>query len=254
MALLTADAIDARYGDVRAVTDVSLALEEGELLALVGANGAGKSTLLRVIAGAHRPAAGSVAYRGTDVTRLHDFERNRLGICLVPEGRRLFASLTVRENLLVGAGSRREGRWTLDTVVDALPMLGPLLERNASQLSGGQQQAVAIGRALMSNPEVLLLDEVSLGLAPIVIDEIYESLAAVRGSGLGILLVEQDLDRTIAVADRLMCMLEGEVVLEGTPAGLTHDQITDAYFGHAIELHGASSPTTAARRNGGDRW
>lgn len=232
--LLTIDSITAGYGDSRAVSDISLAVDEGELLALVGANGAGKSTLLRVIAGAHRPSSGSIAFKGADVTRVADFKRNRLGISLVPEGRRLFASMSVRENLVVGSGSSRPGRWNIGTVVEALPMLEPLLERNASRLSGGQQQAVAIGRSLMSNPDLLLLDEVSLGLAPIVIDELYHSLEAVRASGLGIILVEQDLTRTVAVADRLVCMLEGHVVLEGTPAQLTHQQITDAYFGHAI--------------------
>lgn len=234
MSLLEADSISAGYGDSRAVTDISLSLGEGELLALVGANGAGKSTLLRVLAGAHQPTGGIIRYKGQDATHLRDFERNRIGISLVPEGRRLFASMTVRDNLVVGAGSRRPGAWNVNSVVAALPMIEPLLERNASRLSGGQQQAVAIGRSLMSNPEVLLLDEVSLGLAPIVIDELYMSLEVVRQSGLGIILVEQDLGRTVAVADRILCMLEGHVVLQGTPAELTHEQITDAYFGHSI--------------------
>lgn len=234
MTLLEARSLVAGYGDSRAISDISLSLDEGELVAFVGANGAGKSTLLRVLAGAHSPTSGSVIYKDQDVTRLRDFARNRLGISLVPEGRRLFASMTVRENLIVGAGSRRSGPWNVETVLDALPMLGPILNRNASRLSGGQQQAVAIGRSLMSNPEVLLLDEVSLGLAPIVIDELYVSLEGVRKTGLGIILVEQDLSRTIAVADRIICMLEGHVVLEGTPGQLTHEQITDAYFGHSI--------------------
>ncbi|WP_062317103.1 ABC transporter ATP-binding protein [Demequina maris] len=253
-ALLAAESISAGYGDSRAVVDVSLEVGEGEVLALVGANGAGKSTLLRVLAGAHRPTAGRVLLRGDDVTHVRDFDRNRRGICLVPEGRRLFASLTVRDNLEVGAGSRRGGRWTVDTVVDALPMLGPLLDRNASQLSGGQQQAVAIGRGLMSNPDVLLLDEVSLGLAPIVIDELYESLAAVRGGGLGIVLVEQDLERTVAVADRIVCMLEGHAVLDGTPATLTHEQITDAYFGHALAFTDGGSGPAAGPGTEGASW
>jgi len=234
MAILTAESLNAGYGDARAITDISLSLDEGELLAFVGANGAGKSTLLRVLAGAHRPTSGSITFKNQDATQLTDFQRNRLGISLVPEGRRLFASMTVHENLIVGAGSRRAGQWNVESVVAALPMLGPLLNRNASRLSGGQQQAVAIGRSLMSNPNLLLLDEVSLGLAPIVIDELYRSLEVVRASGLGIILVEQDLTRTLAVADRIICMLEGHMVLQGTPAELTHEQITDAYFGHAI--------------------
>jgi branched-chain amino acid transport system ATP-binding protein len=234
MSLLSADMLNAGYGDSRAITDVSLALEAGELVAFVGANGAGKSTLLRVLAGAHRPTSGTITFKGHPANHLSDFRRNRLGISLVPEGRRLFASMTVRENLIVGAGSRRSGEWNVDSVVAALPMLEPLLNRNASRLSGGQQQAVAIGRSLMSNPEVLLLDEVSLGLAPIIIDELYSSLEIVRASGLGIILVEQDLQRTVAVADRIICMLEGHVVLQGTPGDLSHEQITDAYFGRAI--------------------
>lgn len=234
MSLLTAELLNAGYGDSRAITDISLRLEVGELIAFVGANGAGKSTLLRVLAGAHRPTSGTIAFNGQPATHLADFQRNRLGISLVPEGRRLFASMTVRENLIVGAGSRRPGEWNVDSVVAALPMLEPLLNRNASRLSGGQQQAVAIGRSLMSNPEVLLLDEVSLGLAPIIIDELYRSLEVVRASGLGIILVEQDLGRTVSVADRIICMLEGHIVLQGTPGKLTHEQITDAYFGHSI--------------------
>lgn len=234
MTLLAGTALSASYGDSRAVSNLTLSVRQGELLALVGANGAGKSTLLRVLAGAHRPTAGSVTFHDRDISNLADFERNRLGISLVPEGRKLFASMTVGENLLVGAGSGRQGQWNVDSVVETFPMLKPLLKRNASTLSGGQQQAVAIGRSLMSNPELLLLDEVSLGLAPIVIDELYASLRGVRESGLGVILVEQDLARTVAVADRLICMLEGHAVLEGTPAELSHQQISDAYFGHAI--------------------
>ena len=244
MTLLQADRLNAGYGDSRAISEVSFELAAGELLALVGANGAGKSTLLRVLAGAHHPTSGTVSFKGADASSLRDFERTRRGISLVPEGRRLFASLTVRENLQIGAASGRSGEWTLDSVLAALPMLEPLLTRNASRLSGGQQQAVAIGRSLMSNPEVLLLDEISLGLAPIVVDDIYRSLARVRESGLGIILVEQDLSRTIAVADRIICMLEGSVVLRGTPADLTHEQITDAYFGHAIARGDAAAGQT----------
>ncbi|TFD46940.1 ABC transporter ATP-binding protein [Cryobacterium frigoriphilum] len=244
MSLLSAQLVSAGYGDSRAVSDIVLTLAPGELLALVGANGAGKSTLLRVLAGAHKPTSGSVWLKDVDISPLTDFERNRLGISLVPEGRRLFASLTVLENLMVGAGSGRVGEWTADRVVDTLPMLKPLLKRNASRLSGGQQQAVSIGRALMSNPEVLLLDEVSLGLAPIIIDELYESLAVVRQSGLGIILVEQDLSRTVAVADRIICLLEGHVVLQGAAGDLSHEQITDAYFGHSISSFSNPELTT----------
>ncbi|WP_296630507.1 ABC transporter ATP-binding protein [Rhodoluna sp.] len=235
MSLLKIESISAGYGDAPAVSGVSFSVEPGQLVALVGANGAGKSTLLRVIAGAHKIWGGSVSFHDQDITATQDFERARQGISLVPEGRRLFASLTVKENLNMGAAARRPGLWNLDSVVEALPMIKPLLSRNASRLSGGQQQAVAIGRALMSNPELLLLDEVSLGLAPIIVDEIYESLSTVRKSGLGVVLVEQDLSRTIKVADYIVCMLEGHNVLEGAAAKLSRESITAAYFGHSIE-------------------
>jgi branched-chain amino acid transport system ATP-binding protein len=235
MTLLKVDSIRAGYGDSPAVNEVSFSVEPGQLLALVGANGAGKSTLLRVIAGSHKSWGGKVHFQGEDITAVPDYLRAKSGISLVPEGRRLFASLSVRENLLMGASTKRQGEWNLDSVTEAIPMLKPLVNRNASRLSGGQQQAVAIGRALMSNPTLLLLDEVSLGLAPIIIDEIYESLSQVRKTGLGVILVEQDLARTVQVADHIVCMLEGFNVLEGAAKSLNRKQITDAYFGHSEE-------------------
>lgn len=235
MSLLTVDNVTAGYGDARAVNAISLGLQAGEVLALVGANGAGKTTLMRTIAGAHQPWTGRILLDGDDVTGESDYRRAKRGISLVPEGRRMFPSLTVRENLLIGASARRAGEWTLESVVDALPVLGSLLNRNASRLSGGQQQAVAIARALMANPLVLLLDEVSLGLAPIVVDDIYESLAGVRKAGLGVILVEQDLTRALGFADRALCMLGGRNVLEGDTRSLGRDAITHAYFGHASE-------------------
>ncbi|MGV2984320.1 ABC transporter ATP-binding protein [Microbacterium sp. AGC85] len=241
MSLLSVEDVTTGYGDARAVNAMSIDLQAGEVLALVGANGAGKSTLLRTIAGAHRPWTGRIFLDGDDVTGESDFRRAKRGIALVPEGRRLFPSLTVRENLLIGASTRRTGEWTLDTVLDALPLLGPLLTRNASRLSGGQQQAVAIARALMANPLVLLLDEVSLGLAPIVVDDIYQSLGGLRQTGLGVILVEQDLTRALGFADHVICMLEGRNVLEGDAGSLGREEITDAYFGHSPERAGDGS-------------
>ena len=235
MSILEVKNISAGYGDLTAVSDLSFKVEEGELFALVGANGAGKSTLLKTIAGSIRAVNGSIAFKGQDVTKDPDFKRSQDGIALVPEGRRLFHSLSVEENLLVGAGTNRKGPWNLKSVYGLLPILEKLKDRNSARLSGGEQQAVAIGRALMSNPELILLDEVSLGLAPIIVEQIYTSFPDIRKQGLSIILVEQDLKRTLGVADRIGCMLEGHLLLEGTPANLTHQQITDAYFGHSVQ-------------------
>jgi branched-chain amino acid transport system ATP-binding protein len=229
--VLEVESLEARHGLLGAVRGVSLAVAAGETLALVGANGAGKTTLLRTIAGAHPAAAGRVLLDGVDVTRLPSHRRVGLGIALVPEGRRLFPGLTVEENLRVAAGRARPGRWDVATLLDAFPILGPLRRRPAATLSGGQQQVAAIARALMSNPRVLLLDEVSLGLAPLAVEAVYASLAVLVGDGATILLVEQDLGRALQVASRVVCMLEGRTVLEGASADLTREQITEAYFG-----------------------
>jgi branched-chain amino acid transport system ATP-binding protein len=231
MSLLEISGLTLRHGLLEAVRDVSLSVAEGETVALVGANGAGKTTFLRAIAGAHRPSAGQVRFDGRDVTRLRAHECVRLGIALVPEGRRLFGNLTVEENLLVAAQRRRPGQWTLETVIEAFPMLARLRGQRAATLSGGEQQATAIGRALITNPRLLLLDEVSLGLAPLAVDGVYASLARVIAEGTTLLLVEQDLTRALAVAGRIVCMLEGRFVLEGGRDELSREQITEAYFG-----------------------
>jgi branched-chain amino acid transport system ATP-binding protein len=215
------------------VRGVSLSLEQGETLALVGANGAGKTTLLRTIAGAHPAAAGRIALDGRDVTRVPAYRRVAMGIALVPEGRRLFPGMTVEENLRMGGVSRRPGRWDVDSVLEAFPLLAPLRRRRAGNLSGGEQQATAIGRALMSNPALLLLDEVSLGLAPIAVEAVYESLRAVVSEGTTAIVVEQDLDRALGFAGRVACMLEGRIVLEGPAETAARERITAAYFGLA---------------------
>jgi branched-chain amino acid transport system ATP-binding protein len=201
------------------------------MVAVIGANGAGKSTLLRTIAGLLRPARGSVSFDGQDVTGLPAYRRQPLGIALVPEGRRLFASLTVQENLQIGAYRRRPGRWSLTAVYDLFPRLAEMRHRAASALSGGEQQAVAIGRALMCNPRLLLLDEVSLGLAPVVVKQVYAALPAITATGTTVLVVEQDVGQALRVADRVQCLLEGRVALEGTATGLTREAIAAAYFG-----------------------
>jgi branched-chain amino acid transport system ATP-binding protein len=231
MTLLAVESLDACHGLLQAVRHVSLMLDEGETVALVGANGAGKTTLLRTIAGAHRPAGGRVIFDGADITGMAAYKRVRLGIALVPEGRRLFPGLTVEENLLTAGARGRQGPWNVESVLEAFPLLRPLRRRPARTLSGGEQQAAAIGRALMSNPRLLLLDEVSLGLAPIAVDTVYASLGSLIASGTTILLVEQDLARAMGVAARIVCMLEGRVVLEGSAGELSREQITAAYFG-----------------------
>jgi branched-chain amino acid transport system ATP-binding protein len=229
--LLEVEALDCRYGLLQAVRDVCFGISQGEIVALIGANGAGKTTLLRAIAGAHRPHSGRMVFDGADITHTPAHRRVSLGIALVPEGRRLFPGLTVEENLRVAAASRGRGRWNVQSVLEVFPLLQPRRQMVAANLSGGEQQAVAIGRALMSNPRLLLLDEVSLGLAPVVVDAVYRSLVDVIKEGMTVLLVEQDLTRALKVAGRVVCMLEGRVVLEGEAASLDRDRVVSAYFG-----------------------
>jgi len=243
MTLLAVEQLDVRHGLLRAVRDVTLELNEGETLALVGANGAGKSTLLRAIAGAHRPVGGRVRFDDADITSLRAHRRVGLGIALVPEGRRLFTELTVEENLRVARRRGRPGPWNVESVLEAFPLLAPRRKARAASLSGGEQQATAIGRALMTNPRLLLLDEVSLGLAPVVVDGVYRSLGTLIESGATIVLVEQDLTRALSVADRVVCMLEGQIVLEAPAADVTREQVIEAYFGlRRASANGTGTP------------
>jgi branched-chain amino acid transport system ATP-binding protein len=224
------------HGQLEAVRGVSLSVGQGEVVGIIGANGAGKSTLLRTIAGLHRPAAGSVLLDGQDVTGLAPEKRVAAGLVLVPEGRRLFSSLNVEENLLTGCYRARPGPWDMARVLQLFPWMQERRRQPASQLSGGEQQAVAIARALLINPRVLLLDEPSLGLSPLALRRIYSVLPELVASGLGVLLVEQDVRQALRVATRLQCLLEGRQTLQGQPSELTVDQIEAAYFGIA---HGA---------------
>ena len=232
--LLEVQDLQAGHGQLVAVRGVSCTLAAGEVVALIGANGAGKTTLLRTLAGVHRADAGRIVLARQDVTALPAHQRLRRGLALVPEGRRLWGEMSVRENLRVAGEQGRAGRWTLSSVTAALPALAPLLERPAAALSGGQRQAAAIGRALMANPEVLLLDEVSLGLSPLAVHMLYETLATLRDERrTAMLLVEQDLSRALAFADRVLCLREGTIVLEGAAGALTRETVTEAYFGMA---------------------
>lgn len=228
MSLLRVEGANCHHGLLPAVRDVSFEVSEGETLALLGANGAGKTTLLRTIAGAHRLSTGRVRFDGRDVSGLSGHKRVGLGIALVPEGRRLFPGLTVEQNLLVASNRRRRGPWRLESLLDAFPILQPLRGRTAANLSGGEQQAVAIARALITNPRLLLMDEVSLGLAPRAVDGVYRSLEHVIGGGTAVILVEQDLGRALDVAARVVCLLEGQTVLQGPTKTLTREQVTRA--------------------------
>lgn len=231
MSALSVRGLDAGYEDFQALFGVSLDLAEGETVALVGANGAGKTTLLMTIAGALRPWRGGIALDGTDITGQPDYRRARSGVVLVPEGRRLFGSLTAEENICVPAGRREAGPWTLEALYELFPMVAARRSHRAALLSGGEQQAVAIARALAANPRVLLLDEVSLGLAPAIVDAFYQLLPAIQASGVSVLLVEQDVDRALAASSRTVCLLEGRVVMTGESASLDRGALIAAYFG-----------------------
>ncbi|RWA77200.1 ABC transporter ATP-binding protein [Mesorhizobium sp. M1C.F.Ca.ET.193.01.1.1] len=231
MSLLSVEDLVVRHGLLQAVRGVSFSVERGETLALVGANGAGKTTLLRAIAGAHQAASGRILFDGTDLTGVPSHERVRGGIALVPEGRRLFVQMSVEENLLLGRTAGRPGDWNVDKVLETFPNLKPRRHAKAGHLSGGEQQATAIGRALMSNPELLLLDEVSLGLSPLVVDRVYASLQGLISSGTTIILVEQDLNRALSVSNKVICMLEGRIALTGDSKNVSREDVTKAYFG-----------------------
>jgi branched-chain amino acid transport system ATP-binding protein len=231
MSLLSVRGLDVHHGQLHAVRALDLEVEAGQVVAVIGANGAGKSTLMQAIAGRIAPSAGTITYRGADITRLPAHKRVGAGIALVPEGRRLFASLTVEENLLTGTYCRRRGAWTLARIYELFPWMTERRHQNAAQLSGGEQQAVAIGRALVSNPELLLMDELSLGLAPVVVRRIYEVLPRILESGTTVLIVEQDVAQALRVADRVHCLLEGRTMLAGAPSELSTAAVEQAYFG-----------------------
>lgn len=230
--LLDVVGLRAGYGDFQALFGVDLHLDVGETVAIIGANGAGKTTLMRALTGILRPSGGKVSLAGERIEALPAPEILKRGIAMVPEGRKLFPSLSVEENLLIGAHARRgDGHWRLETLYDLFPILSERRQAPGTALSGGQQQMVAIGRALMSNPRVLLCDELSLGLAPVVIRDIYAAMPKIKASGASIIVVEQDIGQALAVADRVYCLMEGHVTLTGTPARLTRAAIHDAYFG-----------------------
>lgn len=232
--LLETRGLTAQYGQFKALYGVDIAVSAGECVAIIGANGAGKTTLMRSITGVLRNAPEMILHNGEPIGALSADRILQRGIAMVPEGRKLFPSLSVEENLLIGGQVRRgSGRWSLEEIYRLFPILKERRNSPGTALSGGQQQMVAIGRALMSNPELLLCDEISLGLAPVVIRDIYAALPAIRDTGAAVVIVEQDISRALAVADRVYCMMEGRVTLTASAKDVSREAIHAAYFGAA---------------------
>ena len=231
MSLLATNNLSAFYGDFQALFDINVNVEQGETVAIIGANGAGKTTFLRAVAGALRTAPEMVMFDGRPIGHLTPHEVVRLGIATVPEGRRLFPSLSVEENLLLGGHSERKGPWNLKRVYELFPRLRELRHLSAPALSGGQQQMAAVGRALMANPRLLLCDELSLGLAPVVIRDIYQCLGAITAEGTTVVLVEQDINRALDASVRFYCFQEGRLALSAPTKNFNRAAITAAYFG-----------------------
>jgi branched-chain amino acid transport system ATP-binding protein len=238
-ALLEADGLEIAYGEFPACRGVSFHVAQGEIVTLIGANGAGKSTTLRAIAGVLFPRAGAIRFRGQDVTRLPSHERSRLGISLVPEGRRVFAFLTVRENLELGAFNHRKAgakvRGLMDKVLDMFPRLAERMRQNAGTLSGGEQQMLALGRAMMSEPRLICLDEPSLGLAPMVVRDIFRTIKAINAAGTSVLLVEQNARYALDTASRAYVLQTGSIIAGGACAALRNDdRVRQAYLGRGV--------------------
>ncbi|WP_170474080.1 ABC transporter ATP-binding protein [Ruegeria arenilitoris] len=232
-ALLSINSLDAFYDDFQALYDIDMSLELGEVIAIIGANGAGKSTLMRSISGLLRNESGQIAFKGASIGSKRADQVAYMGIALVPEGRQLFPSLSVEENLLLGGTVGRSGPWSLKRIYELFPVLSDRRNQPSTSLSGGQQQMAAIGRALMSNPELILFDEISLGLAPIVIKGIYEALPNIVGEGMTAMIVEQDISKALEVSSRVYCLQEGRVSLTGKVGEVSREDITAAYFGVA---------------------
>lgn len=229
--LLKTQNLVSNYGDFQALYGINFEVNKAETVAIIGANGAGKSTLLRSITGLLNNAPDQIIYKGQSIGDVSPDKIVKQGIAMVPEGRRLFPSLTVEENLLLGNYAKRMGPWNLNKIYELFPILHERREHPGTALSGGQQQMVAIGRALVSNPELLLCDEISLGLAPVTIRDIYAALPDIQSNGTAVVIVEQDINQALAVADRFYCFQEGRSPLAGTPGEVSRETIKNAYFG-----------------------
>lgn len=243
--LMATRGLDAFYGDFQALFDVDLEIKHGEVVSIIGANGAGKSTVMRAITGLISSPPESVRFKGENIGHLRTDQIAALGIAMVPEGRQLFPSLSSEENLVIGGQMGRSGPWSLEAIYQLFPVLAERRHQSCTSLSGGQQQMVAIGRALMANPELLLFDEISLGLAPIVINSIYAALPNIIDGNMSAIIVEQDTSRALAVSDRAYCLQEGRISLEGATNTLSREAINEAYFGFS------NSGTASAGKNNG---
>ena len=242
-ALLSAEQLELAYGEISVCRGISLHIDQGEIVALIGANGAGKSTTLRAIAGVMKPRAGSICFRGQDITRLPSHHRTLLGMALVPEGRHVFPFLTVRENLELGGfknrKDRRKVRHMIEKVFEMFPRLHDRAAQNAGTLSGGEQQMLVLGRAMMSEPQLLCLDEPSLGLAPIVARDIFRTIRAINAAGTSVLLVEQNARYALETASRGYVLQTGSVIVSGPCAELARDvRVREAYLGRAATRNG----------------
>jgi branched-chain amino acid transport system ATP-binding protein len=234
MSLLELKDVTGHYGDLQALFGISLSVEKGAVHSVIGANGAGKSTLLNIIAGRMKPTSGSVIFKGEDVSAVSGYERVERGISLVPEGRRIFASLTVEENVKVGAYPKRSGYWNVNTVRELYPLIADRWTRLGFHCSGGELQMLSIARALVANPELLLIDEASLGLAPVVVAQVYASLEHITAQGTSVLLVEQDVSQALRASTTASVLLEGRSVLSGKSSELNREDIKNAYFGIGV--------------------
>ncbi|MFN3499675.1 MAG: ABC transporter ATP-binding protein, partial [Pannonibacter indicus] len=223
--------LDAHYGDFQALYGVDMNIAQGDVIAVIGANGAGKTTLMRAVTGLLKSHPDAIRWKGQAIGALRADQVAALGIALVPEGRLLFPSLSVEENLVIGGQLKRKGPWNLKRIYSLFPILEERRHVQATALSGGQQQMAAIGRALMANPELIMMDEISLGLAPVIIKSIYETLPGIVGEGLTAIIVEQDITKALAVSGRVYCLQEGRVSLSGLSAEVSRDDISRAYFG-----------------------
>jgi branched-chain amino acid transport system ATP-binding protein len=229
--LLDIRALDAFYGDFQALFGISISIPTATVVSVVGANGAGKSTLLKSIAGLMPGKRNAIILDGEEIGDMPAYDIAKRGIALVPEGRRLFPSLSVEENLMIGGQLGREGPWSLARVYELFPVLFERRHVPATSLSGGQQQMCAIGRALMSNPKLMMCDEISLGLAPIIVRDIYARLPQIAAAGITLIIVEQDVAQALKAADHVYCLQEGRVVLQGKSGDVTREAVSAAYFG-----------------------